>query len=223
MAYKIGIISDTHGLLREEVKEYLHGCDFILHAGDVGKSIVIEELNQIATTYAVRGNVDKGSFAETVLPITNMIEDAGIKIFLIHNKKHIDVDLTAYDLIIYGHSHKYEEKTVDGKTWLNPGSCGPRRFNLPITMAMLYVQEDGSFDIERIDIPSVSAGEVRQVSAEKIKEHLPSIIKDIDKGMGVGQIAKRYHISDELAEQVCRLYLTHPGVDADGIMGKMGI
>ena len=221
MSYKIGVISDTHGLLREEIKGYLNGCDMIFHAGDVNKISIINELNNIAITHVVRGNADKEWANE--LPITNVIEDIGIKVFMIHNKKHIDMDLTPYDLIIYGHSHKYEEKVIDGKTWLNPGSCGPRRFNLPITMAMLYVEDDGSFNIERIDIPNTAAMPDKAIKAERIKEYLPSIIKDIDKGMAVGQISKKYHISVELAEQVCRLYLTHPGVDADGIMSKMGI
>lgn len=221
MAYKIGVISDTHGLLRDEVKEYLKGCDMIFHAGDIHKLSVLEELNQIATTYVVRGNADK-EWAE-VLPVTNTIEDIGIKVFMIHNKKQIDVDLSPYDLIIYGHSHKYEEKVVDGRVWLNPGSCGPRRFSLPTTMAMLYVEEDGSFHIERIDIPHPGARSEEKVDAQKIKEYLPTIIKDIDKGISVDKIAKKYNISNELSEQICRLYLTHPGVDADGIMGKMGI
>lgn len=221
MSYKIAVISDTHGLLRDEVKEYLNGCDMIFHAGDINKLSVIEELEKIAVTYVVRGNADK-EWADA-LPITNVIEDIGIKVFMIHNKKHIDVDLTPYDIIIYGHSHKYEETVIDGRTWLNPGSCGPRRFNQPITMAMLYVEENGSFHIERIDIPYVGKKSQILVSPEKIKEYIPSIIKDIDKGMAVGQIAKKYHISEELSEQVCRLYLTHPGVDAEGIVRKMGI
>lgn len=221
MSYKIGVISDTHGLLREEIKGYLNGCDMIFHAGDVNKISIINELNNIAITHVVRGNADKEWANE--LPITNVIEDIGIKVFMIHNKKHIDMDLTPYDLIIYGHSHKYEEKVIDGKTWLNPGSCGPRRFNLPITMAMLYVEDNGSFNIERIDIPNTAAMPDKEINAERIKGYLPSIIKDIDKGMTVEQLSKKYHISGELAEQICRLYLTHPGVDADGIMSKMGI
>ena len=221
MSYKIGVISDTHGLLREEVKVYLNGCDMIFHAGDINNISIINELNSIATTYAVRGNADK-EWADA-LPVTSVIEDIGIKVFMIHNKKRIDTDLTPYDLIIYGHSHKYEEKVIDEKTWLNPGSCGPRRFNLPITMAMLYVEDDGSFSIERIDIPNTAAMHDKEINAERIKEYLPSIIRDIDKGMAVGQISKKYNIAGKLAEQICRLYLTHPGVDADGIMNKMGI
>ena len=221
MSHRIAIISDTHGLLREGVKEYLQKCDMILHAGDIHSPAVLEELNRIAPTCAVRGNADK-EWAES-LPVTRVIEDAGIRIFMIHNRKHITEGLSSYDLVIYGHSHKYEEKTAGGVTWLNPGSCGPRRFRLPITMAMLYIEEDGRFQIERIDIVHPGVQPDEDIPAATVKEYLPAIIREIEKGTSVMQIARKFHLSQELAEQICRLYLTHPGVDADGIMGKLGI
>jgi putative phosphoesterase len=221
MSYKIGVISDTHNLLRKEVKEHLAGCDMIFHAGDISKPSVIEELNQIAPTYVVRGNADK-EWAEDI-PETREITDIGVKVFMIHNKKQINVDLTPFNLVIFGHSHKYEEKMIEGRTWLNPGSCGPRRFHQPITMAMLYVEEDGSFHIQRIDIPHEERNADAGIPAEHMKEHIPAMMKDIDKGVSVEKLAKKYHISCDLSEQICRLYLTHPGVDAEGIMRKMGI
>jgi putative phosphoesterase len=221
MSYKIGVISDTHNLLRKEVKEHLAECDKIFHAGDISKPSVIEELNQIAPTYVVRGNADK-EWAEDI-PETREITDIGIKVLMIHNKKQINVDLTPFNLVIFGHSHKYEEKMIEGKTLLNPGSCGPRRFHQPITMAMLYVEEDGSFRIQRIDIPHEESNADISIPAEHIKEHIPAMMKDIDKGVSVEKLAKKYHISCELSQQICRLYLTHPGVDAEGIMRKMGI
>lgn len=224
MSYRIGVISDTHGLLRQEVKARLQGCDRIFHAGDIHTPAVVEELQRIAPTCLVRGNADK-EWAEAI-PETQVVDDIGPKIFLIHNRKQIDRELESYDLIIYGHSHKYEEKQIDGRTWLNPGSCGPRRFRLPITMAMLYIEDDGTFRIERIDIgvPENSADSVDfELSAITVKKYLPAIMKAIDKGATVEQLAERFHLSKELAEQLCRLYLTHPGVDADGIMGKLGI
>ena len=221
MGYRIGVISDTHGLLRDEVKQHLQGCDMIFHAGDINRSSVIEELNRIATTYAVRGNADK-EWAEG-LPQTQVITNIGIKVLMIHNKKQLEDDLDSYDLIIYGHSHKYEEKVKDKITWLNPGSCGPRRFKQPITMAMLYVEDDGRFRIERIDMEASGTKTADHIPAESVKKYLPAIIREIDKGVSVEQIAGRFHLSKELSEQICRLYLTHPGVDADGIMDKMGI
>lgn len=221
MGYRIGVISDTHGLLREEVKERLKDCDRILHAGDVHTPSVVEELKRIAPTSLVRGNADK-DWAENV-PETLVLDDIGIKIFMIHNRKQIDRKLEPYDLVIFGHSHKYEEKHVDGRVWLNPGSCGPRRFRLPITMAILNIEDDRTFRIERIDLETSKAPADAELSAVTVKKYLPAIMKEIDKGATVVQLAERFHLSEELAEQICRLYLTHPGVDADGIMGKLGI
>lgn len=221
MGYRIGVISDTHGLLRDEVKEQLRGCDMIFHAGDINCSSVIDELNQIAPTYVVRGNADK-EWASN-LPQTQVITDIGIRVLMIHNKKLLKENLESFDLIIYGHSHKYEEKIVRGRRWLNPGSCGPRRFKLPITMAMLYIEDDGDFRIERIDIGCPGVQATDNVPVESVKKYLPAVIREIDKGTSVNQIAVKFHLSHELAEQICRLYLTHPGVDADGIMAKMGM
>lgn len=224
MSYQIGVISDTHGLLREEVKDKLKGCDRIFHAGDINTPSLIEELNRIAPTYPVRGNADK-EWAEDI-PKIQVIDDIGIRVLMIHNQKQIDRTPDPYDLIIYGHSHKYEEKHIAGRVWLNPGSCGPRRFKLPITMAMLYIEDNGTFRIERIDIGesnSKTDSETWAAGEQNIGEYIPSIMKEIDKGATVEQLAKRFHISYELAEQICRLYLTHPGVDADGIKTKMGL
>ena len=145
--YKIGIISDTHGLLRDSVKENLKGCDFILHAGDIKSETILEELNSIAKTYIVRGNIDKGW--ATVLPVTLKIRLFGINLFLIHNKKQITKDISDCDVIIYGHSHKYEQEQKNHQIWLNPGSCGPRRFTLPLTMAILSIEDDSAFQIGR--------------------------------------------------------------------------
>lgn len=221
MGFRIGVIADTHGLLREEVKKRLQGCDRIFHAGDIHTPLVAEELNRIAPTCFVRGNVDK-EWAENI-PVTQVIDDIGIRVFMIHDRKQIAEELEPYDLIICGHSHKYEEKHVDGRIRLNPGSCGPRRFRLPITMAMLCIEDDGRFRIERIDINAAESGADSEVTADMVKKYLPAIMKDIDKGVSVERIAKRFHLSKELSEQICRLYLTHPGVNADGIMSKLGL
>lgn len=224
MSFKIGVVSDTHGLLRDEVRERLQGCDRILHAGDIDTAFIVEELNSIAPAFFVRGNVDR-KWAEDI-PETLVIDDIGIRIFMVHNVKHIDKCPKNCDLVIYGHSHKYEEKHSDGKIWLNPGSCGPKRFLLPITMAILRVEDDGGFQIERVDIEPqnlASSSKGRETSATMVKEYLPAIMKEIDRGVSVEQLAKRFGLSKELAEQICRMYLTHPGVDADGIMRRLGV
>ena len=217
MKQRIGIISDTHGLLRDEVKAYLKECDMILHAGDINSRSVLEELNRIAPTFPVRGNADKEWAAD--IPVTRVVEVNNIRIFMIHNQKQIQEDVSAYDLVVYGHSHKYEEKETEETKWLNPGSCGPRRFHLSITMAVLTVEENGTFYNEGIDIPH----QVSAIPSTDVKACIPAIIKEINKGTPVDKIAKKFNLSNELAEQICRLYLTHPGVDADGIMAKMGL
>ncbi len=231
MTHRIGIISDTHGLLRPQVLENLRDCEAILHGGDINSQQILDKLGEIAPVYAVRGNNDKewaGHLPEFTKP-----ELFGIRFFMIHNKKMISDNLDDRDIIIYGHSHKYEEKHIGRQLWINPGSCGPRRFAQPITMAVLEVEDDGSCSVRKIDIPheiSSGSGSKRQ-SIQKKEERIPpnirqiilSVIKDTNRNRSVQEIAKRNGISEELAEQICRLYVTHPGVDADGIMRKMGL
>lgn len=226
--HRIGIISDTHGLLRPEVLEVLRGCEAILHGGDINSPGILDELNGIATTHAVRGNNDK-EWAKN-LPETISIKLYGIRFFMVHNKKYIPKDLTDIDVVVYGHSHKYEEKYANGKLWLNPGSCGPRRFTQPITFAVLEAEDDHTFRVEKIEIPhqpkgtdTPDDGAEHGLNGRDMKRIIKSVMRDTDKGISVEEIAVRNDISKELAEQICRLYLTHPGVSADGIMGKMGL
>lgn len=144
---KIGVISDTHNVLREEVVAYLEGCDAIIHAGDVCKEEIIIQLNEIAKTFVVRGNNDKFEGLADHLEL----ELGGINIYVVHDKKDIPKPLDNFNLVIYGHSHKYEEEIKDGITYLNPGGCGRRRFSLPLTMAILII-EDNQLMINKLDI-----------------------------------------------------------------------
>lgn len=228
--HKIGIIADTHGLLRPEVVQILQGCEAVLHGGDINSAGILEEIKRIAPTYAVRGNCDKEWAA--ALPETIAPELCGLRFFMVHNKRYIPKDLTDIDIVVYGHSHKYEEKYVNGTFLLNPGSCGPRRFTQPITFAVLEVEDDHSFHAKRIEIAYVKKGGSANESADSMEEQMKgrdmkriikSVMRDTDKGISVSEIAARNDIEEELAETICRLYLTHPGVSADGIMGKMGL
>ena len=150
--YRIGVISDTHGLIRDEVKEILTTCQVILHGGDINRQAVLDELAQIAPVHAVRGNNDK-EWAEHI-PETLCLEIMGLSILMIHNKQHLPKDLGDRNLIIYGHSHRYEEKQEGGRTWLNPGSCGPIRFSQPITMAVVEVEEGREgYRVQKLEIP----------------------------------------------------------------------
>ena len=135
---KIGIISDTHGLLRPEAAACLAGVGHILHAGDIGSPDVIAALREIAPVSAIRGNIDRGDWA-TGWPESLTIALAGRTFHLIHNVNEIALDPAAagIDIVVSGHSHKPKIETRDGVLYLNPGSAGPRRFTLPIALATL--------------------------------------------------------------------------------------
>ena len=136
----VGIISDTHGLMRPEAIAALRGSDLIIHAGDVGKPDIIDQLNAIAPTHAVRGNVDTQGWART-LADTRVVEVGGLRLFVLHVRAELVVDPTiaGYAAVIFGHSHTPSIETRSGVLWLNPGSAGPRRFRLPVSVARLRV------------------------------------------------------------------------------------
>ena len=147
---RLAILSDTHGLLRPQVLEHLKTADAILHGGDVNKPGIVDQLERYAPLYVVRGNNDK-EWAEQI-PHDLTITLGGVTFFLVHNKKEVPADLSGVDAVVFGHSHKYVQEEKDGLLWLNPGSCGPRRFRQEITMMMAQV-EDGKIRVEKISIP----------------------------------------------------------------------
>ena len=151
---KLAILSDTHGLLRPEVAELLKTADAILHGGDINKPGIVEQLEQYAPLYVVRGNNDK-EWAEQI-PHDLTITLGGVTFYMVHNKKEVPADLTGIDAVVFGHSHKYLLEERDGVLWLNPGSCGPRRFHQEITM-MMAEAEDGTLRVEKIVIPHETA------------------------------------------------------------------
>lgn len=136
----IGVISDTHGLLRPEAVAALAGSDLIIHVGDVGRPEILDELAAIAPVRAVRGNVDHGEWAEA-LPMTEVVQAAGHDLYVIHILDDLDLDPAAagFGAVLYGHSHRPDVGYRKGVLYLNPGSAGPRRFTLPVTVATLDV------------------------------------------------------------------------------------
>lgn len=144
---KIGIISDTHGLLRPEVLEILQTCDCILHAGDVTRPELLDELRCLASIYVVRGNNDGEWAAGIAKTLHFRIE--GVEFFMTHNKKDVAWELGSTQVVIFGHTHSYFEKTIDGRLWLNPGSCGRSRFGQDISMAVMTV-ENGTYHVDKI-------------------------------------------------------------------------
>jgi putative phosphoesterase len=139
----IGLISDTHGLLRPEAVRALSGVQHIIHAGDIGGPEILEQLRAIAPLDAVRGNNDKGAWAAQI-PLYLALELEGVSIHVLHDVKEIDVDPRAagFDVVVSGHSHKPMVAERDGVQFVNPGSAGPRRFRLPVTIARLDVKMD---------------------------------------------------------------------------------
>jgi putative phosphoesterase len=134
----IGLISDTHGLMRKHAHTALAGSDLIIHAGDVGKPEILDRLRAVAPVVAVRGNIDKGVWASQ-LPMTAVVETTLARIYVLHDLQQLDLDPAAaeFRIVISGHSHKPGQSERSGVMYVNPGSAGPRRFRLPITVARL--------------------------------------------------------------------------------------
>lgn len=147
----VGVISDTHGLVRAEAVEALKGVELILHAGDVGGAHVLEELGRLAPVLAVRGNNDSGSWAEG-LPPQRVLEIEGIRVYMLHDLKELDLaPATGFRVVVSGHSHKPSSEERGGTLYLNPGSAGPRRFSLPVGLARMIL-EGGSVSAELIQL-----------------------------------------------------------------------
>lgn len=148
----IGIISDTHGLLRPEVAEALTGCDYILHAGDVGDGKILKALALIAPLVAVRGNMDYGAWSNA-LPAREMVEIAGIFFYLMHDLQHLDLEPSAagIQVVVSGHTHQPKIYRKGDVIYLNPGSAGHRRHNYPISLALVSIK-DGTVSPRIVEI-----------------------------------------------------------------------
>lgn len=147
---RIVILSDTHGLLRPEVLAALEGADAIIHGGDINTQAIVDTLRAAAPLYIVRGNNDK-EWAEG-LPHDLWFTLAGVRFYMVHNKKEASTDLRDVDVVIYGHSHKWACEERSGILWLNPGSCGKRRFDQEITFCVMKAQ-DGVYQVEKVTVP----------------------------------------------------------------------
>ncbi len=149
----LGVVSDTHGLLRPEVVRLMSGVDRILHLGDVGDPAVLEGLERVAPVKAVRGNVDRGPGVRD-LPPSAVVEAGGASLYLLHILAELDLDPSAagFDAVLSGHTHRPEiRRSPDRVLYLNPGSCGPRRFDLPVTVGRLEIR-DGALEAEIVPV-----------------------------------------------------------------------
>ena len=147
---RLAILSDTHGLLRPQVLEHLKGAGAILHGGDINRRSVVDQLRQYAPLYVVRGNNDR-EWAEDI-PHDLTVTLGGVTFCLVHNRKELPATLDGVDVVVFGHSHRYVREEKEGLLWLNPGSCGPRRFHQEITMMVAEVEE-GKIRVEKVSIP----------------------------------------------------------------------
>jgi putative phosphoesterase len=148
----VGLISDTHGLLRDEALQALHGVDLILHAGDVGKPEILETLKTLAPVVAVRGNIDTAPWAKE-LPATAVVEAGPVTFYILHDAHDLDLNPKAagFQCVVSGHSHQPGSIERDGVLYINPGSAGPRRFKLPISLARLDLR-DTPWKVKFIDL-----------------------------------------------------------------------
>ena len=148
----VGLISDTHGLLRPEALRALQGSELIVHAGDLGAPGIIEALASLAPVVAVKGNVDKAVWA-AALPATAIATAGGTLIYVLHDLNELDLDPAAagFSVVVSGHSHKPSQTERSGVLYINPGSAGPRRFKLPVTVARLYLSP-GQHRVEFVDL-----------------------------------------------------------------------
>jgi putative phosphoesterase len=151
--FRVGLISDTHGLLRPEAVAFLHGCDHIVHGGDIGRADILDALATLAPVTAVRGNNDQGTWAQS-LRETEQLQLGGVQLFVIHDIAHLDI--AALDpgvrVVVCGHSHKPRIDERHGILVVNPGSAGPRRFRLPVSVAELVVDDGGSVSARSVEL-----------------------------------------------------------------------
>jgi putative phosphoesterase len=148
----VGVISDTHGLLRPQAIEVLRGSSHILHAGDIGAPDILEKLTSVAPVTAVRGNVDREAWARAI-PQTQVVEIAGVSIYMLHILAELDLkpEAAGFGVVVYGHSHQPSQSVKHGVLYFNPGSAGRRRFKLPVTVGRLII-EDGAVRGEIIQL-----------------------------------------------------------------------
>lgn len=151
-AERIGVIADTHGLLRPEAVAALQGVSLIIHAGDIGGPEVLASLRSIAPVVAVRGNNDVGAWA-SALPETTTVTVGGLRLYVLHDRRRLDIDprATGHAAVIAGHSHQPLLERRDGVLHLNPGAAGPRRFRLPVSVAFLHPRE-GTLDARLVEL-----------------------------------------------------------------------
>jgi len=222
---KVLVLSDTHGLLRPEVKKMLRECDAAIHAGDFHTQKIFDEITSAVPAkvplYLVRGNND-GRWAAHLPDYLEFVLD-GVKFCLVHDRKTLPQNLNGCQAAVFGHSHQYLEERKDGRLYLNPGSCGRQRFRLGLTLAILHLK-DRKISVQKVDIAHEnrkSAGSMPAPSS--LAETIRNIMKKMDKGRTIGEISQDLNLDTDFVEEICRIRVTHPGVTANGILDKIEV
>lgn len=173
-SHLLGVISDTHGLVRTEAVHALNGAELIIHAGDIGSPDVISQLETVAPVKAIRGNNDRELWAQA-FPETQMVEVGGVSIYVLHNLDELDLDAKAagFDVLIFGHSHRPLAERRGGVLYLNPGSAGPRRFDLPVSVARLRVSRNSiKAELVHLRVPAGVRGSAAAAKADSSRWRL---------------------------------------------------
>ena len=230
---KILVLSDTHGLLRPRVREILESCDAVIHCGDYHTQKIVDEIEEAkgadVPLFLIRGNNDGGWAAS--LPWRLEFVLGNVKFCAVHDRKDLPKDLGDCRVVLFGHSHRYLEEWRDNRLWLNPGSCGRRRFRLDVTMAVLHL-EDGEISVEKVrllderdrgTICKNAEGGGRADLPVNLSGAIQNIMKRMDKGQQIDRISRELGLEQDFVEDVCRIRVTHPGVSAEGIMNKIEV
>lgn len=190
---RMAIMADTHGVLRPEVERILETCDVIVHAGDFDNQMLYHKLNVDQPLYAVRGNNDRGWSGG--LGQVNRFEIGGVKFIMAHERVDIPSVLKDIQVVIFGHSHMYYQQEISGRLWLNPGSCGYKRFTLPLSMAVMTI-EDGTYEVETVWLehgygtPGAATSQREKAKASKYEKQQKRYKQKQAKGEGQADKAK---------------------------------
>ena len=190
---RVAVMADTHGVLRPEVERILETCDVIVHAGDFDNQMLYHKLNVNQPLYAVRGNNDRGWSGG--LGQVNRFEIGGVKFIMAHERVDIPSVLKDIQVVIFGHSHMYYQQEISGRLWLNPGSCGYKRFTLPLSMAVMTI-EDGTYEVETVWLehgygtPGAATSQREKAKASKYEKQQKRYKQKQAKGEGQADKAK---------------------------------
>ena len=212
---RVGIVSDSHGRLPVRARELLLGCALIFHAGDVGSLSLYEDLLGIAPVKAVRGNADGEDLS--FLPVSLTDKAGPFSVCMAHKKKDLPENYLSYDLVITGHTHRYRMEQKGSCTLLNPGSMTVKRAGSPLSLALAEIGPLGLVitQVEYEDEALPLEGEERRV--------VEKIMAMTRQNASISTISQRLHIPSAYVEKVVRLILTHPGVDIEGVLRRMGL